>query len=266
MALSDQLKKSAALQAVVGAGDQVLERIRKRAATFDIDEAQAAAQARIDAVVAELRDLPEQLRTLPDKAQAAAAETLSVALTQALNAYVDLAERGEHLVERMRHQQSSRDATAQAVPPVAPGAAATTATVAGRGLGSHEQEVGGQEVGGEEVGGQEVGGEEVGGEEVGGEEVGGEEDGGEEDGGEEDGAKKTAAKKTASPPARPARPARRLPPRSRPALRPTRPRLAPGPRPPAPRPAPARPRRLPRTPPRSGRGRSVTDRARCRDG
>ena len=114
MTLTNQLKNSTAVQAVVGAGDYVAEQIRKNAANFDIDEAQAAAQKRIDALVAELRDLPEHLRKLPDKAQAAGAETLSVALTQALTVYGELAERGEHLVSRIRNQKSTKDTVDQA--------------------------------------------------------------------------------------------------------------------------------------------------------
>ncbi|HLK94676.1 MAG TPA: hypothetical protein VK365_02955, partial [Nocardioidaceae bacterium] len=64
MTLTDQLKKSTPLHAFVGAGDLVVERIRHSAATIDEAQAsaQAAAQARVDALISELRELPEQLR------------------------------------------------------------------------------------------------------------------------------------------------------------------------------------------------------------
>ena len=118
MPLTDQIKNSTAVQALVGAGDFVVERIRTGARSIDVENAsaraQTAAQERVDQLVAELRDLPEQLRALPDKAQAAAAETLSIALSQALTTYGDLAERGEHLVTRIRNQQATKDTVAQA--------------------------------------------------------------------------------------------------------------------------------------------------------
>ena len=118
MPLTDQIKNSTAVHAIVGAGDFVVERIRTGARSIDVEaasgKAQAAAQERVDQLVAELRDLPEQLRALPDKAQTRAAEALSLALTQALQAYGDLAERGEHLVDRIRNQQSTKDTKAQA--------------------------------------------------------------------------------------------------------------------------------------------------------
>lgn len=103
MTITEQIRKNTAVQAVVGAGDLVVERLRH-----------ADVQQRVDALVAELRELPEQLRGLPDKAQAAAAETLTTALNQALATYGDLAERGEHLVDRIRNQQSTQQTAAQA--------------------------------------------------------------------------------------------------------------------------------------------------------
>ena len=130
MPLTDQIKNSTAVQAIVGAGDFVVERIRTGAKSIDVEgasgKAQAAAQERIDQLVAELRDLPEQLRALPDKAQATAAETLSLALTQALQTYGDLAERGEHLVDRIRNQQSTRNTKAQAKTTASQAKGATT--------------------------------------------------------------------------------------------------------------------------------------------
>lgn len=104
------------LYAVLGAGDLVVERIRTTAASVDTDPkgfqhqvqdqvhtVQSVAQQRADALVAELR-------ALPDRAQAAAYE----ALGQAASVYGDLAERGETLVTRVRNQQSTKDAAAAA--------------------------------------------------------------------------------------------------------------------------------------------------------
>jgi len=133
MALADQLKNRTPLYAVVGAGDLVVERLRTTAAAVEHTDprtvhdqvltAQSAAQQRLDALVAELR-------TLPDRAQTVALD----ALDQAAVVYGELAQRGETLVTRVRGQQSTQRTAQQARATAAQ--AKGTATTARRQAGS----------------------------------------------------------------------------------------------------------------------------------
>lgn len=123
MTKADQSKVPNPLYAVVGAGDLVVERIRTTAAGVDGDpraarqQLQTGAQTQLDALMAELR-------TLPDRAQSVALDTLG----QAAAVYGELVERGVTLVTRVRNQQATQDAAAQARTTVAQArGAATTA-------------------------------------------------------------------------------------------------------------------------------------------
>lgn len=97
---------STPLYAVIGATDLVVERLRSTAAAVDPPQ-----------------QLVAELRSLPDRAQSAAVD----ALVQAVDLYSDLAERGEHLVTRVRRQPSTQEtvANAQATQSQAKGAATT---------------------------------------------------------------------------------------------------------------------------------------------
>jgi hypothetical protein len=81
------------LYAVIGATDLVVERLRTTAAAVDPPQ-----------------QLVAELRSLPDRAQSAAID----ALVQAVDAYSGLAQRGEHLVTRVRRQPSTQDTVAHA--------------------------------------------------------------------------------------------------------------------------------------------------------
>ncbi len=123
------------LYAVVGVGDLAVEKIRgarteltARAATFDPqafrNQAQATLNARVGSFQEDVKATPEQVKTLPTKAQAALAELLA----NALATYDVLAGRGKGLVTRVSHQQSTSDLHDQAKSTVAR-AKATTTTV-----------------------------------------------------------------------------------------------------------------------------------------
>lgn len=109
MPLTDQIpepiKRPTPLYAVVGAGDAVVERLRG----LDIDPKHLQAQAkqfptkanqRFGTVVEDMRHLPDQLRTLPERAQTAALH----AFGHAGEVYAELAERGEGVVHGTRKQ------------------------------------------------------------------------------------------------------------------------------------------------------------------
>jgi hypothetical protein len=111
-----QIKTPAAVYAVVGAGDLVVERLRaaqverknvqSQVSSFPT-KAQAVATERFNAVVSDVRALPEQVRTLPVAAQARVQASVAAALGQATGAYGDLAKRGESLVSRIGRQKST---------------------------------------------------------------------------------------------------------------------------------------------------------------
>ena len=101
---------SGALQAVAGAGDLAVKKLRdartevaSRAATLDTKALREQAQATVAGA-------PEQVKALPEKAQAAFGDVV----TSALTAYGDLAERGQALVARVRGQKATQDLKAQA--------------------------------------------------------------------------------------------------------------------------------------------------------
>ena len=100
MAIKEQLRPTP-LFAVVGVGDLVAEKVRTSV---------------------DLKTLPEQLKTLPEKAQSAAFG----ALKDAESAYAGLAQRGETLVGRVRKQQATADLESSARSTEAKVKAATT--------------------------------------------------------------------------------------------------------------------------------------------
>jgi valyl-tRNA synthetase len=111
-----QIKTPTAVYAAVGAGDLVVERIRaaqvegknmrSQVSTFPT-KAQAVATERLNAVVSDIRALPEQVRTLPLATQARVQAGVAAALGQASETYGGLAKRGERLVSRIRRQEST---------------------------------------------------------------------------------------------------------------------------------------------------------------
>ncbi|HET7173617.1 MAG TPA: hypothetical protein VFI30_04995 [Nocardioidaceae bacterium] len=129
------------LNAAVGAGDLAVEKLRaarrelrSRASRFDgrIDVATLRRDlaGRLDRLGTEVRCAPDQVATLPERAQ-----TLASGLAaDALQAYGDLAARGERLVRRIRNQRATGDLEQQATSTVTKAkATATTARKAAAG-------------------------------------------------------------------------------------------------------------------------------------
>ena len=96
MALSEQLEKSfkdpTPFYAIVGAGDLAVKKVR---------EVRAEAQER-------MAKTPD-VKTLPDKAQAAMSDVVS----QAFSTYTELANRGKDLLTKMREQPASSELAVQ---------------------------------------------------------------------------------------------------------------------------------------------------------
>jgi hypothetical protein len=96
MALSEQLEKSfkdpTPFYAIVGAGDLAVKKVR---------EVRAEAQER-------MAKTPD-VKTLPDKAQAAMSDVVS----QAFSTYTELANRGKDLLTKMREQPVSSELAVQ---------------------------------------------------------------------------------------------------------------------------------------------------------
>ncbi len=114
------LTDSGALDAVVGAGDLAVKKLR---------EARADLSARAESIQADVKhapDLvkaaPELVKSLPAHAQAALGE----AVAGALATYEDLSVRGKDLVTRVRGQQATQDLKAQAAATVSHAKATTT--------------------------------------------------------------------------------------------------------------------------------------------
>lgn len=106
----DALSRSATLQAVVGAGDLVVERLRalqeevgNRLDEFDPKEFRDRAEA-------DVRGAPDRFVDMSAKTQARLADLLSSAFAT----YGDLASRGRDVVERIREQQATEDLKRQA--------------------------------------------------------------------------------------------------------------------------------------------------------
>lgn len=105
------------LYALAGFGDLAVAKFRAvgdelatRFATLDQQALQAQLTKRVDALAADARTVPAKLRELPIAAQASIATVLS----QADEAYEELAGRGKQVVTRIRNQQATQDLVAQA--------------------------------------------------------------------------------------------------------------------------------------------------------
>lgn len=108
--LEDALSRSMALQAVVGAGDLAVEKLRalqddlgNRLDTFDPKEFRERAGA-------DMRSTPDRFVEMSAKGQAALADALS----NAFATYGELASRGREVVERIRSQPDVQDLKRQA--------------------------------------------------------------------------------------------------------------------------------------------------------
>ncbi len=98
------------LYAALGATDILVERLRSTNLERDTERLQQLLETRVQQGVAEIKALPEQMKAIPDRAQAVAAD----AIDSANAVYTDLAARGELLVARIRSQKSTRTARAEA--------------------------------------------------------------------------------------------------------------------------------------------------------
>jgi polyhydroxyalkanoate synthesis regulator phasin len=153
--LEESLANSTPLQAMVGAGDLAVEKIRAareelthRSANFDPkafrEQAQATINERVEALQTEMQAAPEQIKALPEKAQAlpekaqewpAKAQALFADLVStAFSTYGDLAGRGKTVIKSVRgetvieHKPVSRPTTAAKKPAAKKPAAKRTAT------------------------------------------------------------------------------------------------------------------------------------------
>lgn len=113
------------LYAVVGATDLVVERARSY--TADVQARVAEVQSRVGKIDLEPKALRDQARTLvASRPQVESYVTDAVA--EVTEAYGDLAARGHKLVQRVRNQQSTRDAEAATQTTVAKAKTARTQT------------------------------------------------------------------------------------------------------------------------------------------
>jgi hypothetical protein len=135
--LEKTLSDPTPLYVIAGAGDFALEKLRtvgadfnSKAAKFDAkafaEQAQASVTNRVGSLQSDVQHAPEQVKELPAKFQAALGEAVATALSGAVAAYGDFAERGEVLVTRIRKQQASQDLEDQLGATTAKVKAATT--------------------------------------------------------------------------------------------------------------------------------------------
>lgn len=96
--LEKTLAEATPLYAVVGAGDLAVEKLR---------DARADLNARVESVQTDLKAAPEQLRTLPTRAQAAFGDVIANAVSTAAHTYDGLTGRGKTLVTRVRNQEET---------------------------------------------------------------------------------------------------------------------------------------------------------------
>lgn len=108
------LADSTVLHAVVGAGELAVSKLREtrselsaRTGSFDPrtirEQAQSRLLARVNTMPQDILAAPQQVKSLPEKAQA----VLGDAMVSAVSAYGDLANRGKVIVDRARKHQAA---------------------------------------------------------------------------------------------------------------------------------------------------------------
>lgn len=118
--LEKTLSDPTPLYALAGAGDFAVEKLRAAstelnayAAKFDpkvfAEQTQASVTQRVSSLPAEAKAAPAHLKEFPAKVQAAAGDAAAKAVSGAIIAYGDFAQRGEEIVTRIRKQQASQD-------------------------------------------------------------------------------------------------------------------------------------------------------------
>ncbi len=122
--LQKTLTDSGALEAVVGAGDLAVKKLRE--ARADLTARAETIQADVKSAPDLVKAAPELVKSLPAHAQAAFGE----AVAAAVSTYDELAVRGKDLVTRVRRQQATQDLKQQAATTVSH--AKATATTAKR--------------------------------------------------------------------------------------------------------------------------------------
>ncbi len=133
--IEKRLADTGALNAVVGASDLAVKKLREAQADLTARAASIDPKALRDQAQATVVSAPEQVKALPTKAQAALGEAVATALTT----YGELAARGSDLVARVRRQQATQDLKAQASTAVSH--AKATATTAQRSASSTKSAV-----------------------------------------------------------------------------------------------------------------------------
>lgn len=138
--IEKKLADAAPLEALAGAGDFAVEKLRSaradiatRVEGFDAkalrDQAQATVVTGVDKLETELKAAPGQAKAQAAKAQAVLGGAMTAATTTAVTAYGDLSERGKSLVTRVRGQASTAEVEEQAAE-TADAATATMKTAA----------------------------------------------------------------------------------------------------------------------------------------
>jgi heparin binding hemagglutinin HbhA len=135
--LEKTLSDPTPLYVIAGAGDFAVEKLRAASAEFNAyaakfdpkafrEQAQATVSHRVESLQSDVQSAPDQVKELPSKLQAALGEAVATALSGAVAAYGDFAERGEVLVTRIRKQQAAHDLDEQLDVTAAEVKAATT--------------------------------------------------------------------------------------------------------------------------------------------
>jgi hypothetical protein len=135
--LEKTLSDPTPLYVIAGAGDFAVEKLRAAATEFNAkaakvdpkvlaEQAQASVAHRVGSLQSDVQSAPDQFKELPAKFQAALTEAAATALSGAVAAYGDFAERGEVIVTRIRKQQATKDLEDQLGATTAKVKAATT--------------------------------------------------------------------------------------------------------------------------------------------
>jgi heparin binding hemagglutinin HbhA len=107
--IEKKIADAAPLEALVGAGDFAVEKLRSARAEISSRIEGFDPKGLVESLQADVKSAPEQAKELPSKAQAVVSDVLTTVVSAAVSTYSDLAGRGETLMTRVRGQQATRD-------------------------------------------------------------------------------------------------------------------------------------------------------------
>jgi len=107
--LEKRISDAAPLEALVGAGDYAVAKLRGARAEISSRIDNFDAKGLVAQVQADVKSAPEQAKELPGKAQAVVGDVVTTVVTTAVSTYGDLADRGQTLITRVRGQQATQD-------------------------------------------------------------------------------------------------------------------------------------------------------------